>query len=82
MKNINERENDGQNRYVRISILDNDVCMILKQNENDEVSKRQKCNKFYPSQHDVAPVYGFFKCQEKSVNSYLVTTFYTEVKGN
>ena len=42
MKNINERENDGQNRYVRISILDNDVCMKMKQNENDEVSKCQK----------------------------------------
>ena len=38
MKNINEGENDGQNRYVRISILDW-FCMILKQNENDEVSK-------------------------------------------
>ena len=34
------------------------------------------------SQHDVSPVYGFFKCQEKYVNSYLVTTFYTEVMGN
>ena len=42
MKNINERENDGQNRYVRISILDNDVCMIMKQSENDEASKCQK----------------------------------------
>ena len=61
MKNINERENDGQNRYVRISILDKDVCMIMKQNENDEVSKCQKCNKFYPNQHDVSPVYVFFK---------------------
>ena len=38
MKNMNECENDSQNRYVRISILDNDVCMIMKQNENDEVS--------------------------------------------
>ena len=56
--------------------------MIMKQNENVEVSKCQKWNKYYPSQHDVSPVYGFFKCQEKSVNSYLVTTFYTEVKGN
>ena len=35
MMNINERENDSQNRYVRISILDNDVCMIMKQYEND-----------------------------------------------
>ena len=64
--NINERENDSQNGYVRISILDNDVCMIMKQNENDEVSKCQKWNKYYPSQHDVSPAYGFFKCQEKS----------------
>ena len=39
---LNERENDSQNRYVRISILDNDVCMIMKQYENDEVSKCQK----------------------------------------
>ena len=75
MININERENDSQNRYVRISILDNDVFMIMKQYENDEVSKCQKWNKSYPSQHDVSPVYGFFKCQEKSVNSYWVTTF-------
>ena len=42
MMNINERGNDGQNRYVRISILDNDVCMIMKQYENDEVFKCQK----------------------------------------
>ena len=41
MMNINERENDSQNRYVRISILDNDVCMIMKQYENYEVSKCQ-----------------------------------------
>ena len=45
--NINERENDNQNRYVRASILDNDVCMIMKQYENDEVSKYQKWNKYY-----------------------------------
>ena len=51
MMNINERENDSQNRNVRISILDNDVCMIMKQYEN-EVSKCQKLNKYYPSQHD------------------------------
>ena len=41
MMNINERENDSQNRYVTISILNNDVCMIMKQYENDEVSKCQ-----------------------------------------
>ena len=57
MKIINERENDGQNVYVRISILDNDFCMIMKQNENDEVSKYQKFNKFHPNH----------QCQEKEV---------------
>ena len=56
----NERENDGQNRYIRISILDNDFCMIMKQNENDEVSKYQKCDKLYPNQHNFSPVNGFF----------------------
>ena len=54
MKSINERENDGQNRYVRILILDNDFCMIMKQKESDEVSKYHKCDKFYPNQHDVS----------------------------
>ena len=48
MMNINEGENDGQNRYVRISILDNDVCMIMKQFENDEVSKCQKMKYILP----------------------------------
>ena len=43
MNSINERENDGRNRYVTMSILDNDFGMIMKQNENDEVSKYQKC---------------------------------------
>ena len=35
--------------------------MTMKQNENDELSKYQKCNKFYPNQHDVSPVNGFFQ---------------------
>ena len=51
IKDITERDNYGQNRYVRISILDNDVCMIMKYNENDEVSKCSKCSNFYPNQH-------------------------------
>ena len=52
--------------------------MIMKQNENDEVSKYQKCDKFYQNKHDVSPLHGFVMCQEKYVNIYLVTTFYTE----
>ena len=39
MKNINERENDGQHIYVIISILHKDWIMIMKQHDNDEVSK-------------------------------------------
>ena len=58
---------DGQNRYVRISILDSDFCIRIKQNENDEVYKYKKCDKFYPNKHDVSPVYGSIKCQEKCI---------------
>ena len=49
MKNISERGHDDISiyRYVRISFLDNDFCMIMKQNENDEVSKCQKCDELY-----------------------------------
>ena len=63
MKSINECENDGQTRYVRISFLDNDICMTMKQNENDEVFKYIKCDKLYPNEHDVSPVNGFCKYQ-------------------
>ena len=78
MKNINERENDSQNRYVRISILDNDVYMIMKQNENDEVKFPNVKNEINSTQVSMA----FSSAKRKSVNSYLATTFYTEVKGN
>lgn len=46
-------------------------------NENDimKFKDNAKCDIVYPGQHDVSPVYGFFKCQEKSINSYLVTTY-------
>ena len=39
--------------------------MIMKQNENDEVSKYTKCHKLYTNQNEVSPVYAFFfMCQE------------------
>ena len=43
LMNINERENDSQNRYVRISILENDVCMIMKQYENKYSENAKSC---------------------------------------
>ena len=48
------------------------------QNDNDimKFKDNYKCEIIvYPGQHDVSPVYGFFKCQEKSINSYLLTTY-------
>ena len=45
--------------------------MIMKQNENDEVSKCQKWNKYYPTQHDVSPVYGLFQVR-REVCQYLL----------
>ena len=72
---INEGENDGQKRCIRISILNNDFCLIMKQNKNDLVSKYYKYDELYPNQQDVSPVYGFFKCQEKIEIKLLILVF-------
>ena len=74
MMSTNDCENYGQNSHVRISILDNDFCMIMDQNENDEVSKYKKFDKLYPNQHDVSAVYGLFKCQENIERSKFKVT--------
>ena len=54
--NINERENDSQNRYIRISILDNDVCMMMKQYENPSIQNVKNEINTTQSQHDVSPL--------------------------
>ena len=56
-------------------ILDNDFCVIMKQNDNDEFSKYQKCDKSTQVSTTFRQCMTFFKCQEKSV-SYLNSKLY------
>ena len=61
MKNINEGENDGQNRYVRISILDNDFVWFWSKMRMMKFPNIKDAINYTQGQHDVSlmPVWLF-----------------------